>query len=622
MRSSSRLLPRPRVLGALALVATAAAWLALAPGAAAQQPNIVFVMTDDQTYASTAFQPRVRALARQGTTLERAYASFPLCCPARATYLTGQYAHNHGVIHNAGPFGGYQRFDHSNALPLWLQAAGYRTMHVGRYFNGYGTQNSDLTERPPGWDDWISQVGPTIFSYDSWQTNENGQVFSRPGPDHPNEHLIDFFARRAAELVDAAAPSEQPFFLSLPLTAPHLGRPFDPDDPVGILGTPSPTLRHRDAFEGTPLPRPPNFDEADVGDKPQFVAEKPRLSAELIAAIEENYQQELESLLDVDDALGAVLAALRRHGELADTLIVYTSDNGFFHGEHRLASEKVLPYEAGAHVPLIFRGPGVPRGLELDQLVGNIDVVPTLVEAAGAFPWRRMDGRSLFELFEDPGLETGRELVHENGQGANHVQAYRGLRNDRYLWLEHKRTGEYELYDLRRDPYELRNLAHLDAYAAIRSALARRLRRLQRCRGVRACGASRPELRVAARGLPGAGAVRLPRRESADGRGRAARLCASRDLLVALDGRDADEVLRVTWYRGAQRLRSTRRPPFAAEVRRRLLRRGRRTPLRARVETVDGRVATYDRAVRNCPPAFGAGLPNESRRGPSSTRSG
>jgi arylsulfatase A-like enzyme len=586
----------------LALVVAAAAVALPAPAASAQQPNIVFVMTDDQTYPSASVQPRVQALGRQGSTFERAYVTFPLCCPSRATYLSGQYSHNHGVVHNAGPHGGYQRFDHSNALPLWLQAAGYRTMHVGRYFNGYGTQNLDLAEYPPGWDDWVSQVGPTIFEYERWQTNENGQVLWRPGADRPNEHRTDFMGRRAAELVDAAAPSNQPFFLSLTLTAPHLGRPFDDDDPVGVLGTPSPTPRHQDAFEDTPLPRPPNFDEVDVSDKPQIVADRPPLSPALQAAIEENYQQELEALLDVDDAVGRVLAALRRHGELANTLIVYTSDNGFFHGEHRLASEKVLPYEAGAHVPLIVRGPGVPRNRRYEQLVGNIDIAPTIVQAAGARPWRRMDGRSLFELFQDPRLVTGRELVHENGQGANGVAAYRGLRNDRYLWVEHKRTGEYELYDLRRDPYELDNLAYLDAYAEIADAMARRLRRLQRCRGASACSASRPTLRVAARGL-GRRAARGRARRGAgrSPRARSARLCASRDLRVALGGRDADEVQRVTWYRRAKRLRATRRPPFAARVKRRLLRGGRRTPLRALVETVDGRRATYDRAIRNCP---------------------
>ncbi|MEX1142021.1 MAG: sulfatase [Thermoleophilaceae bacterium] len=583
-----------------ALAALAAALIGslvpIGPAAAQapERPNVVFVMTDDQTDESVSFQRNVGLLQRQGTTFTEAYATYPLCCPSRGTYLTGQYSHNHRVLHNAGPFGGYLAFDHSSSLPLWLQSAGYRTMHVGRYFNGYGVQNEDLTEMPPGWNDWISAVGTTVFNFERWQTNENGAIQWRPGPDRPGEHQTDFFGRRAAELIDAAAPSPQPFFLSLTFPAPHLGQPRDPDDPVGLLGTPSPAPRHRDAFAHLPLPRPPSFDEADVRNKPQIVADRPRLSAEMQAAIRENYQQELESLLGVDEAVGAVLAALRRNGELESTLIVYTSDNGFFHGEHRLPNEKMLPYEASSHIPLIMRGPGVPRGRRLGQLVGNIDWAPTIVDAAGAIPTLEMDGRSLLEALADPRRELGRELVIENGYGANGVSMYRALRNQRYLWVEHKATGEYELYDLREDPYELDNLEDLDSHADVRRALASRLRRLQRCRGERQCGASRPRLRLAARQQP------PPPRGRRRGRTRATQRCVGRDLRLGIRGRDRHRVERVVYHRGARRLRGTRRPPFVVRLRRRALPRGRRLTLRALVTTVDGRRATYDRRIRTC----------------------
>jgi N-acetylglucosamine-6-sulfatase len=566
----------------------------LAPAAAQAKPNIVFIMTDDQTASSTSVQRNVGLIQGQGTTFTQTIASYPLCCPSRATYLSGQYSHNHGVLHNAGPFGGYTRFDNSNSLPLWLQAAGYRTMHVGRYLNGYGVQNPDITEVPPGWNDWISGVGEhsSVFNFQRWQTNENGQIFIRPGPDLPDEHQTDFYGRRAAELIDSAAPSPQPFFLSLTFPAPHLGQPRDPDDPT-LLGTPSPAPRHRDAFAGTPLPRPPNFDEADVSRKPQIVADRPRLSPEMIAAIQENYQQELESLLTVDDAVGAVLNALSRSGELDDTLLIYTSDNGFFHGEHRLPSEKILPYEEAARIPLIMRGPGVPRGREIGQLVANIDWAPTIVDAADARPRRLMDGSSLLEVMEDPRRERGREIVLENGVGANNVPMFRALRNERYVWIEHKTTGEYELYDLRKDPYQLRNLEDLDSYAAIRAALAKRLRKLQRCRGARACGASRPKLKLTARQQP------KPKR-----RGkrpvRSAAKCVDRDLRLSVAGSDLGKLLRVDYYRGARKLRGTRRPPFTVRVARRALPRGRRLKLRAVATAVDGRRATYDKTIRTC----------------------
>jgi N-acetylglucosamine-6-sulfatase len=567
--------------------------LVAAPAAHAR-PNIVFVMTDDQTATSLSVQRNVGLLASQGTTFERAIATYPLCCPSRATYLSGQYSHNHGVIHNAGPFGGYTRFDHSNALPIWLQQAGYRTMHVGRYLNGYGVQNLNIAEIPPGWNDWISGVGESVFNYRQWQMNENGTIVWRPGADHPGEHQTDFFGRRAAELIDQAAPSDQPFFLSLTFPAPHSGAPQDPDDP-SLLGTPSPAPRHRDAFAGLALPRPPNFDEADMRRKPQVLADRPRLTPEWLAAIQENYQQELESLLSVDDAVGAVVAALQRNGELDDTLLIYTSDNGFFHGEHRVVAEKVLPYDAGARIPLVLHGPGVPSGLRLRQLVGNIDWAPTIVDAADATAGRLMDGSSLFDLIEDPRREPGRELVLENGVGANGVPMFRALRNQRYLWIEHKTTGEYELYDLLKDPYELRNLEDLDSYADIRRALAARLRRLQSCRGTLACGASRPVLKVAARQLAPARKKRRPRRH-----GRSSASCVDRDLRLGLTGKDVRRVDKVVYYRGAKRLRGTRLTPFAVRVRRVALPRGRSLTLRALVTTVDGRRATYDRAIRTC----------------------
>lgn len=589
MRSSSRLAVLVAALVAL-----------LAPAAAAQaKPNIVFIMTDDQTVASTSVQRNVSLIQSQGTTFTQTIASYPLCCPSRATYLSGQYSHNHGVIHNAGPFGGYTRFDNSNSLPLWLQGAGYRTMHVGRYLNGYGVQNPNIAEVPPGWNDWVSAVGEQVFNYEHWQTNEYGQIFNRPGPDHPGEHQTDFFGRRAAELIDRAAPSPQPFFLSLTFPAPHSGFPNDADDPP-FLATPHPAPRHRDYFATRPLPRPPNFDEADMTTKPQIVADRPRLSPEWIAAIQENYQQELESLLSVDDAVGTVLNALERSGELDDTLLIYTSDNGFFHGEHRVTSEKVLPYEEAARIPLIVRGPGVPRGERIGQLVSNIDWAPTIVDAADATPQRLMDGSSLFGVMEDPRRESGREIVLENGVGANGVPMFRALRNERYVWIEHKTTGEYELYDLREDPHQLANLEDLDAYAPIRTAMAKRLRLLQACRGARACGTSRPRLKLAAKQEAPPPRPKRRGKQRRRGGAKAAATCVDRDLRLGVVGRDLGNVMRVDYYRGTRKLRATRQTPFAVRVNRRALPRGRSVALRARVTTADGRRATYDRTVRTC----------------------
>ena len=252
-------------------------------------------------------------------------------------------------------------------------------------------------------------------------------------------------------MIKRAAPSSQPFFLSLTFPAPHSGDPVDPDDPPS-LRTPSPAPRHRDAFAATPLPRPPSFNERRVRDKPQITAERRRITPTDFDAIQENYQQELESLLSVDDAVGNVLGALADAGELENTLIVYTSDNGFFHGEHRIRSEKVLPYWPAANVPLVMRGPGVLRGRTLKQLVANLDLAPTILEAAHAVPGRVQDGRSLFELMRDPTLQVGREIVHENGAGVNSVPQYRAIRNDRFLYVRHDTTGETSCTTCARTP--------------------------------------------------------------------------------------------------------------------------------------------------------------------------
>ena len=296
---------------------------------------------------------------RRGTTFSHAISTYPLCCPSRATYLTGQYSHNHGVLHNAGPFGGYVRLDNTNTLPVWLQQSGYRTIHLGRYLNGYGTQNPDVTEIPPGWSDWHSTLDPTTFNFASWTMNEDGVISGKPAPDHPGEYQTDFFGRRAAELIGEAAPSPQPFFLSLTFPAPHSGSPRDADDPVG-LRTPSPAPRHHNAFAKTPLPAAA---ELRRGQRLRQAADRggPR-----------SHQGPGAGGGAGELPAGARVAALggrgggqrggraTRAGELENTLIIYTSDNGFFHGEHRVRSEKILPYEPGLRVPLTMAGPGVP----------------------------------------------------------------------------------------------------------------------------------------------------------------------------------------------------------------------------------------------------------------------
>jgi N-acetylglucosamine-6-sulfatase len=199
--------------------------LLVAAGPAAARPNVVVLMTDDQTQASLAYMTQVNGLlAAQGTRFDQSIASFPLCCPSRSTFLTGQYAHNHGVLHNAGPFGGFAAFDGGNSLPVWLQQAGYRTMHLGRYLNGYLATDGV----PPGWSDWNGLPHANAFNYTSWKVNEDGDLESYPSLDRPEEYQTDFLARRAGELIEDAAPGVLPPSLvhgAPPRHAPRPGRP-------------------------------------------------------------------------------------------------------------------------------------------------------------------------------------------------------------------------------------------------------------------------------------------------------------------------------------------------------------------------------------------------------------
>jgi N-acetylglucosamine-6-sulfatase len=550
---------------------------------------VVVVMTDDQTAASLSTMPNVNALlGGEGTNFDQMIDSFPLCCPSRSRFLTGQYAHNHGVLHNSPPFGGFMELDHTNTLPVWLANAGYRTIHIGRYLNGYEYRHGI----PPGWTDWYGYPHSYAFNYVSWKVNENGVLQSYPDAAHPGEHQTDFTTRRAVEMIDSASPGERPFFMSLWYVAPHRGAPRDPDDPPKP-GTPSPAPRHRDAYAGVPMPRHPNFNERKMYDKPQVVADRPRLSPELAAGVEENWRQEIEALMGVDEGVAQIVEALRRNGELDNTLIVFMSDNGFMHGEHRALAEKVLPYEESIRVPIVMRGPGVPRARFDRRLVANVDVASTILDATDVLPGRVQDGRSLLELLADPGAEWGRDILIENGNGANGVPTYRGIRNYRFLYVEHRTTGEYELYDLEQDPYEMQSVDGHEAYARVQRDLKSRLRELVSCAGVDCL--ARPHLTLVVRsdGLPVGGS------------------CFSKDLRIQVRGSKRARLLHADVMIGRRRVERLLNIPTArgraggpvtltGRVRREQIRRHGRFRLRVLAETEDGRRLTLDRLLRPC----------------------
>jgi arylsulfatase A-like enzyme len=441
--------------------------------AAQARPNIVVIETDDQAVESMRVMDNVNSLiGDRGATFANSFVNISLCCPSRATFLTGQYMHNHRVLSNVPPTGGFGRFQAlhgNNNLAVWLHGAGYYTAMIGKYLNGYANN----PRVPPGWSEWRAAAPDTQAVY-GYTLNENGTLVNYG--EAPGAFKQDVLTGKAVGLVNRRAPSAQPFFLWLTYTAPHMGGPNpSPNSPFNCDGTAKPALRHANAFDSEPLPRLANFNEADVSDKPAKIRNRPRLTEDEIADTQRHYRCRLESVLSVDQGVKRIVDALRAKGELARTVLMFTSDNGFFHGEHRIPSGKQRIYEESIRVPLLMRGPGIPVGVNVSDLVINADLAPTIVDVANANPGLVMDGRSLIPVAQQPGIEQGRELLIEE-------QLFKAIRTERYLYAEHD-TGERELYDLNDDPFELRSRHDSPSYASVRAQLANRLRQLETCGG-------------------------------------------------------------------------------------------------------------------------------------------
>jgi N-acetylglucosamine-6-sulfatase len=480
------------VSGAVALVGMTAVGLGLvheAGVARSSRPNVLVVMTDDQDPASVTVMNAVeRELAARGVTFANNYATTPECCPSRVSFETGQYVHNHGILTRHPPRGGYQGFAAQpalikNALPVALQGAGYRTGYVGKYLNGYGILDYGGVRSPgirrhvpPGWDRWYVPIDHTEYRMYDYRLNENGTP--RSYGTAPSDYQTDVYARKAQAFVRESAHQSQPFFLTVAPLAPHLENPRIAG-PHEHGRDPRPALRDLGRFGHRPLPRPPSFNEPNVSDKPAFVRKTPRLDSAEIGTLRTEYRSRLESLLAVDDLVRGLVDRLRAAGELDNTYIVFTSDNGFMLGQHRRHGKHAV-YEESVRVPLIIRGPGLPAGQVRKQLAANIDLAPTILGATGVRPRLEMDGISLLPEARDPAADGSRSLVLEYLVGRRGYSAVRTP--DGFVYVDH-RYGEPELYDLNRDPYELHNLAGEPAAAALQAELARRLAALRNCAG-------------------------------------------------------------------------------------------------------------------------------------------
>lgn len=496
------------------------------------RPNILVVMTDDMATTDIKFMPNVRKLlAKQGTTFNDAVDSFPLCCPSRATFITGQYAHNHGVEGNFFPYGWYGLADRGNILPRWLQKSGYRTAAIGKWLNGYGAVDG-RGEVPKGFDIWRGLLDVSAYDYYNFVMNRDDklkywgdkdfaqklvefanievtpnptgivgilaklrEVFGNPpytywGAKNPKDYSPDVTGQVTENIIRRERKEKAPFFVWWSPAAPH--REDVSTTLLGLEGPdPRPAPRFEPAVDQLVLPEPPSFNVVNAG-QTNLQQYAPSLTDADIEQLTLDYQGRAGALMAVDEHVGDLVGTLRKTHQLKNTMIVFLSDNGWMQGEHRIPGDKYLPYEESLRVPLIIRGPGVPAGRKLNGQVSNVDFAPTLLDMAGVKPGRTMDGVSLLPATRNKekmpdraiAIEALQPLFENDNVPANRWdKPYTGVRTDDYTYVVWSLTGEQELYDLKKDPYQLNNVVNDPAYASIRDELAAKLVTLRDCAG-------------------------------------------------------------------------------------------------------------------------------------------
>ncbi|MGI9253682.1 MAG: sulfatase family protein [Thermomicrobiales bacterium] len=474
----------------------AALTLGLAPhrpaAAGRNQPNIIIINCDD--LATTVYEASTslrRTLESRGLRFLNAIANVPSCGPSRACLFTGRYTQNNGVRSNVAPDGGWHAFadagNEQDNLAIRLKRAGYRTGLVGKYMNDY--ELADNTHVPDGWDDWHAWAGRG--KYDRYMVNDNGTVSFYDIRDDAANYETDRYTIMAQEFI-ASSRSRGPFFLYLAPHAPHMP------------AVPSSTYRGADA--PSTGPRTPAVNEADVSDKPSWIRTAPLLSASKLRRSDKRFQEQVRSMQSVDDMLKGVLKTLEDTGQLGNTWIFFTSDNGFFYGEHRIQSGKGALYEEGIRVPFVVIGPGVKPG-QLGGNISTVDLAPTILALAGQRA-TDLDGRSFKSMLTPTSVpERGATVLVQYGpryiwettppptpaaapspapkaaeEDPLRGGSFYGLRGVDWTYIFVVATGEYELYDNRHDPLQLVNIYPTMSPTA-KTRLREGLTALATCRG-------------------------------------------------------------------------------------------------------------------------------------------
>lgn len=478
------------------------------------RPNILVVMLDDMRSDEMRFAPNAERYVRdRGLDFRNSFSPYPLCCPARASFLLGEYAHNHGVLYHEAPYG-FGALDDHRTIAGQLQRAGYQTALVGKYLNRYGEQPSRVTGGPSehyvpaGWTDWMVGLEtpfPTgspnhgnTYDYFDFTQNVNGRTVP-----HHGEYSSTVIGDEVRGLITKYHRADKPFFMWVTPVAPHIGDPVEPDDPPAYresehwlqqFPTPARPDWVKGRFDrqithapGDPLHGP---SEADVSDKPQNIRKWREMVPVEKQRLRDVARQRAESIYAWDVEFGKIVKRLKRTGEYDDTVIVFTSDNGYYLGEHRQREGKIKAHEPVLHVPLVVAGPGIAQGVRYHPIT-TLDLTATVLDLAGARPLPHMDGQSDLAEMTGPdeswtvpvvteGLITSVHRRHSSDLPPGLTTS--GLRVGRWKLIRYA-NGDAELYDLMADPNELDSVFADPAYHDIRRRMVALWEQYKDCKG-------------------------------------------------------------------------------------------------------------------------------------------
>jgi len=436
------------------------------------RPNILIILSDDQRYDTMDYMPRtVARIFKEGVTFPNAYITTSLCCPSRASILTGMYAHNHGVRLN--PI----RLEKETFVQR-LHKSGYYTGQVGKYLNSW-----DGSARPE-FDFWIAGPGGVAHFFNQ-RLNVNGTWSVHPG------YLTHVLRDYALEFLRRAAQQEKPFVLLFSPNIPHFeyapsGKP--PQGRDDFLRPPRPAPGDEKLYQDLPPHRPPSWNKTDSAGKPRWFQALPALAPDMVELIDTFRRKQIQSLNGLDQAIENLLDELARQRKLDDTIVIYLSDNGHFWGEHRIPWGKNSVYEESSRVPFAVRYPRLVAKPRVEsRLVANIDIAPTIYDLARIPTPTEVDGRSLVPLLADgsksiPSVGWREELLLEGWAAPAAVKEgrapYAAVHTGRYVYVETE-GDRSELYDLMSDPHQLQNRVDSPAYARVVSDLKPRLQRLR-----------------------------------------------------------------------------------------------------------------------------------------------